>query len=176
MIAERRGQTIQQYAALEKALDREYAVMPEMFNVETVRRDYGQLLTHYQWLADSSVSLKVPPPADLVAKTVRYADRWRSLDPEVEGVCDRAARILRTIGGNGTSALAWDYLTTPLAMKPNESSPWLSLAESAKREGDLALADRCYREAYSAEPTNAQILWDRANYCNAAVMRPRPEQ
>jgi ferric-dicitrate binding protein FerR (iron transport regulator)/tetratricopeptide (TPR) repeat protein len=162
MIAEKRGQTIRQFADLERALDLEFAAMPETFNVEKIRRDYDQLLAHYQWLADASVSLKVAPPADLLAKTIRYADRWRSLDPEVNDVCNRTASVLRTIGGDNASALAWDYVTTPLALRPNESSPWLSLAESAKREGDLALADRCYREAYTAEPTNAQILWDRA--------------
>jgi Tfp pilus assembly protein PilF len=72
------------------------------------------------------------------------------------------AKILRIVGAKETESLAWDYLTTPLAMKPNESDPWLGPATSATREGDLELADRCYDAAFAAEPTNAQILWDRA--------------
>ena len=32
----------------------------------------------------------------------------------------------------------------------------------AKRKGELELADRAYKAAFEAEPTNAQILWDRA--------------
>ena len=38
--------------------------------------------------------------------------------------CDTTAKILRLVGGKEAEALAWDYLTTPLALKPNESDPW----------------------------------------------------
>jgi thioredoxin-like negative regulator of GroEL len=31
-----------------------------------------------------------------------------------------------------------------------------------RQQGDFALADRAYAEAFAAEATNAQILWDRA--------------
>jgi tetratricopeptide (TPR) repeat protein len=136
--------------------------MPEVFSLEPIRRDYGALLEHYQWLADASKSLKTPPPSDLLARTIKAADRWRALDPDVTKDCDLTAKILRTIGGAEAESLAWDYLTTPLALKPNESEPWLGLAQSATNEGDLTLADKCYEAAFAAEPTNAQILWDRA--------------
>jgi hypothetical protein len=56
--------------------------MPEVFSVEPVRNDYRSLLYHYQWLAEASRSLDVEPPTDLVARTVKAADRWRSLDPK----------------------------------------------------------------------------------------------
>ncbi len=161
-LAEKRGRTLRQFECLEMALDREYAKMPEVFSVEPVRNDYRSLLNHYQWLAEASRSLDVEPPADLVPRTIKAADRWRSLDPEVTEACDTAAKILRTVGGKDAEVLAWDYLTTPLALKPNESDSWLGLAASATREGDLELADRCYEAAFAAEPTNAQILWDRA--------------
>jgi thioredoxin-like negative regulator of GroEL len=38
----------------------------------------------------------------------------------------------------------------------------LTLAQSATKEGDLPLADQCFAAAFAAEPTNAEILWDRA--------------
>lgn len=161
-LAEKRGRTLRQFECLEAALDREYTTMPEVFSIEPVRNDYRALLNHYQWLAQASRSLDVGPPADLLPRTVKAADRWRRLDPEVTEACDMTAKILRLVGGKEAEALAWDYLTTPLALKPNESGPWLGLATSATLEGNLELADRCYEAAFAAESTNAQILWDRA--------------
>ena len=90
------------------------------------------------------------------------ADRWRHLDSESADVPNRVAAILRKAGGKGASELAWDYVTTPLATKPNESGPWVSLAWSVRQEGNWRLADKCYEMAFAAEPTNAQLLWDRA--------------
>jgi tetratricopeptide (TPR) repeat protein len=136
--------------------------MPAVFSIEPVRKDYTALLDHYEWLAEAARNLKTAVPADLAAKTVRAADRWRSLDPEAQRSCDAAAKVLRLIGGKDAQLLAWEFVTTPLALKPNESDPWLGLAASATQEGDLDLADKCYDAAFAAEPTNAQILWDRA--------------
>ena len=161
-IAARRGQTLRQFEYLENALDLEFAHMPAVYNVEPVRTNYQSLLNHYEWLADAARNLNVAPPDDLLARTVHAADRWRSLDPETSNHCNLAAKILRKIGGREAELLAWDFLTTPLALKPNSSDPWLTLAQSAIEEGDLDLADRCYEAAFAAEPTNAQILWDRA--------------
>ena len=62
----------------------------------------------------------------------------------------------------GRRELAWEYLTTPIAQRPNESGPWLGLAQALGREGDFALADRAYAAAFEAEPTNAEVLWERA--------------
>jgi tetratricopeptide (TPR) repeat protein len=161
-IAERRGQSVEAIKYLETALDLEFPHLPEVVNLETIRADYGRLLTHYRWLADAVRALNVPPPDELLARTVRAADRWRMLDTEAANVCDQAASILKLVGGSQGEELAWDYLTTPLALRPNESAPWLSLAQSLVREGRNELADRCYDAAFRAEPTNAQILWDRA--------------
>jgi len=38
----------------------------------------------------------------------------------------------------------------------------VDLARTLGRQGDAELADRAYTAAFEAEPTNAQILWDRA--------------
>src|SRR5262249_51358925 len=99
------------------------------------------------------------------AGTVRAADRWRALDRESEKPCEAAAKILRTLGAE---ELAWDYLTTPIGQRPNEADPWVSLAQTLAKEGNLDLADRAYTAAFEAEPTNAQILWDRAQLLRQA--------
>jgi Tfp pilus assembly protein PilF len=96
---------------------------------------------------------------DFLAKVVKAADRWRSLDPDNVEVCQLAARILQIVGAK---ELAWDYVTTPIGMKPNEAAPWLGLANSLRQEAEFELADRAYSMAYGAEPTNADILWNRA--------------
>ena len=62
----------------------------------------------------------------------------------------------------GARDLAWDYLTTPIGLKPNESAPWVAAAQTLRNEGEFDLADRAYAAAFDAEQTNAQILWDRA--------------
>jgi Flp pilus assembly protein TadD len=38
----------------------------------------------------------------------------------------------------------------------------VGLAEALRQEGAFRLADRAYGRAFEVEPTNAQILWDRA--------------
>jgi tetratricopeptide (TPR) repeat protein len=159
-IAEARGLTARSIECLERALALEYRDLPEIINLEEVRRDYGRLLDHYTSLARAVTAMKIDPPRDLLAKTVRAADCWRALDRDEAGrPCNEAAAILRSLGA---SELAWEYQTTPIASHPNESGPWLGLAQSLQREGDFALADRAYGAAFQAEPTNPQILWDRA--------------
>jgi hypothetical protein len=101
----------------------------------------------------------VPPPEGFLARVVRTADRWRALDPKQGPACQAAARILRALGDR---ELGWDYLTTPVGLKPNEAGPWLELAQGLRRTGDLGLADRAYRAACESEPTNADYLWERS--------------
>ncbi|HKB01627.1 MAG TPA: VIT domain-containing protein [Gemmataceae bacterium] len=162
--ADNRKDPIRSNECLERALDIEYARLPEVFDVQPIRNDYGRLLSHYEWLADAAVSLGVTPPKDLVERVVKAADRWRHLDPEATELPNRVAAILRKAGGLGAADLAWDYATTPLALKPNESGPWVSLAWALRHEGNWRLADKSYAMAFAAEPTNAQLLWDRAEY------------
>jgi ferric-dicitrate binding protein FerR (iron transport regulator)/tetratricopeptide (TPR) repeat protein len=159
-VADSRGQAARSVECLERALALEYRDLPDVINLEAVRRDYGRLLEHYRSLARAVTAMKIDPPRDLLARTVRAADCWRALDRDEAGrPCDEAAAILRSLGAN---ELAWEYQTTPIASKPNESGPWLGLAQSLQREGDFALADRAFAAAFAAEPTNPQILWDRA--------------
>jgi tetratricopeptide (TPR) repeat protein len=158
-VAVRRDQTARAPECLERALELEHAEAPEAVDVLALRQDYGGLLAHYQTLADAMVTLKMQPPADFLSKVVRAADRWRAVDPEQEMACQAAARILQRLGVHD---LSWDYLTTPVALRPHEAAPWVGLAQTLNQKGDVELADRAYAAAFDAEPTNAQILWDRA--------------
>jgi tetratricopeptide (TPR) repeat protein len=158
-LAKSRDMSARAVECLEKALDIEAEQPPEVIDLQSVREDYGALLEHYQKLADAMVALKLAPPPDFVSRVIRGADRWRAVDSEVGAPCNQAARILQRLDQR---ELGWDYLTTPVALRVNESGPWLSLGETLARQGDLDLADRAYRAASESEPTNPQILWDRA--------------
>jgi predicted Zn-dependent protease len=144
---------------LEQALDLEYRDLPPIVNLQSIRNDYGQLLAQYEQVANALTLLEKTPPREFVAKVVHAADRWRALDPEPTQVCQMTAAILQAVGAK---ELAWDYLTTPAGLKPNEAAPWVSLAQWLQKDGYLDLADKAFGIAYDAEPTNAQILWDRA--------------
>ncbi len=159
-----RGDQVKSIEHLEKALDLEFARLPDVFDINPIRNDYSRLLAHYEWLADAATKLKVPTPADLPTRLVKAVDRWRQVDPEPESICHRSGVVLRKIGHAEATALAWDYETTPLALKPNEAGPWESLAHRLRLEGDWKLADRAYEMAFLAEPTNAQLLWNRAQH------------
>src|SRR5262249_17296622 len=73
-------------------------------------------------------------------------------------VCTMAAKVLQ---GLGARDLAWEYLTTPIGLHPDEANPWINLAQAQREAGEFELADRAYAAAFEAEPTNAQVLWDR---------------
>lgn len=158
-IAEQRGMTLRAIAHFERALDIEYQRLPNVINLQAVRADYGKLLDHYQWLANAVTTLKMVEPADLRTRVVRATDRWRALDRESSAPCDKAATILKTLGAR---QLAWEYLTTPIGMKPGESDPWLGLARSLSREGETEMANLAFAAAFESEPTNPQLLWDQA--------------
>jgi tetratricopeptide (TPR) repeat protein len=153
------GQTAESVRCLEKALDLEFADLPEVVNLESIRADYRLLLGHYQKIAEASASLEKSAPKAFLAKVIRAADRWRLIDPDAAEPCKLAGKILQTAG---MSELAWDYWTTPIDLHPAESKPWLDLAETLKAEGDLERADRAFALGFEAEPTNPEILWQRA--------------
>jgi hypothetical protein len=127
--------------------------------VDVIRAPYRELFARSRKLAAALATLEPEPSPELVARIVKAADRWRSLDADSTEACQAASRVLATLGA---AEAAWEYVSTPLAEKPNEASPWLSLAKSLSEPTDFALADRAYREAFAAEATNAQILWDHA--------------
>jgi ferric-dicitrate binding protein FerR (iron transport regulator) len=160
MLAQQRGLVGRAAACLENALTLEFDHLPAVVNLQSVRADYSTLLGNYHQLVLAINAVETMPPKNLPAKVVRAADRWRTLDPEATAACQLAAKTLQLLGERD---LAWDYLTTPVAMKLNEAAPWLELAHHFQAE-DFELADRAFDLAYQAEPTNVQILWERAQH------------
>jgi predicted Zn-dependent protease len=158
-LAEKNGMTARSVACLDRAMDIEYEHLPEEVNLEAVRAEFGKLLTRYQQLADSIASLRLEPSQDIMNRVVRAADRWRSLDPDDTTACQAAARVLDRLGAREA---AWEYVTTPFGDKPGEPPTWLSLGQEMREQACIELADRAYQNAFIAEPTNAQILWERA--------------
>jgi hypothetical protein len=167
-IAEARGQAVRAIDCLERALDLEYRQLPEVIDLRQIRADYGKLLEHYRWLAQAAARLGAPLPEPLAARVVKAADRWRALDPGDPAPSQQAAHVLKLLGA---ADLAWDYLTTPIGLNPGEAQPWRDLAWSLEQEGELNLADLAYQAAFEAEPTNAEILWERAQLLKRAGRR-----
>jgi ferric-dicitrate binding protein FerR (iron transport regulator) len=157
-LAEERGDRARSVEALEQALEREYPHLPEVINLEPWRNDHRKVLDHYLSLARTLQEAGRELPADLLARTVRQADRWRSHDPEPGAACDLAAQILQKIG---TRELAWEYLTTSHA-NPSDHATLQGLAESLRREGKHELAERAYNTACDADPADALVFWHRA--------------
>ena len=81
-LARQRGQSQRAVADLEKALDLEYQQMPELINLEAVRRDYRELLAQYLEVAKAAQTLGQDAPKDLAGRVIRATDRWRALDSE----------------------------------------------------------------------------------------------
>src|SRR5262249_55535873 len=158
-LAEKQEQVARVLECLEKVLDLEQQSPPESLDLRRVRQEHGQLLDGYHLLAEALVALDLPTPPGFRDKVVRAADRWRALDREAVSACQQAARVLQVLGDK---ELAWDYLTTPAALRPNEADPWAGVAAQLEARGERGLADRAYRAAFDAEPTNAELLWKRA--------------
>ncbi len=160
-LAQQQGMTARSAKMLEQALALEYEALDasDVVNLEKLRSDYGELLRRYGELATALASLEEEPSPELLARLVGAADRWRGMEDDVTQPCHQVARIFSTLGAD---ALAWQYVTTPLAARPNEASPWVELAVAMKGESNFAMADRAYSEAFRSEGSNAQILWDHA--------------
>src|SRR5262249_14552274 len=119
-IASERDMRARALFCLEKALEAEYQNPLRVIDLQSARQDYAKLLGHYRSLAQAMLTLEIKPPADFLAKVVRATDRWRALDPDSAQACNQAGRILQMLG---QPDLSWDYLTTPIAMQPNEAAP-----------------------------------------------------
>ncbi|MBY0527746.1 MAG: FecR domain-containing protein [Gemmataceae bacterium] len=158
-VSMRQRVTIRSVLYLDKAMELEYRNLPAIINVQQVRNDYSRLLGAYQQVVQAMAFVEVPMPKEFVGKVIRAADRWRSLDTDPTMACQTAARILKQLG---ETELAWEYMTTPSALRPNESAPHLQLAQTLMGEGEFDLADKAYAAAFEAEQTNPQILMQRA--------------
>jgi ferric-dicitrate binding protein FerR (iron transport regulator)/tetratricopeptide (TPR) repeat protein len=168
-LSQARNQVPRAMTRLERALDLEYAARPEVIDLEAVRRDFGQLLAHYEKVAEATTVLQQQPPADFLDRVIRFADRWRALDKDSPLPCESATRTLTQLGATD---LAWDYRTTPLAQQ-SDPNAWLGLAREAAARGDAQHADRAFAATFALNPTTPDVLWERAvNLCRPA---PTPE-
>ncbi len=143
----------------EQAVDLEFRQLDSTVNLAWLRNEYGQLLADYGKLANAVARPDSQSIDELVSQIVKTADQWRSLDNDPTQACQAAAKIFNRLGQR---ELAWDYLTTPLALKPNEAAPWRDLAHAMRDDEQFELADRAFAAAFEAEPTNAEILWQHA--------------
>jgi hypothetical protein len=157
--AAERHQAERHAECLGRALELEYQHLPEVIDLAGVRRDYGELLAYYERLAGALATLHQPPPRDFLVRVVSAADRWRALDVDGTAACQSTARIFKALGQDD---LAWDYLTTPLGGRPGDPQAALQLARALAGEGQRELAERAYRVAGAADPSNAQVVWERA--------------
>jgi hypothetical protein len=156
-VALQRRQPARAYACLAEALELEYRASPEWIDLDAVRRDYGQLLNHYEQTAHALQTLQEKVPDGLVAHVVRATDRWRALDVDGTAACQAASRILRALG---EKELAWDYLLTAAVVR--EGFAWRELAQSLAGEGDFDLAERAYERACAAQPADPNLVAERA--------------
>jgi hypothetical protein len=170
-LAEKRGRLAESVARWEKVAELEYARLGESFEPAAASEPFASLMQRYEKLATAIAATSQPATSELIANVVRAADRWRTLDADPTAACLSAAKILTTLGKED---LAWAYATTPMAtasMAPAptaqgapavNTSPYATLARQLAERGEVALAIRAYAAATTAEPKNAQILWDYA--------------
>jgi Tfp pilus assembly protein PilF len=159
MIATQRGLPAHQRFYLEQMVEMEFRKLPEVIDLKALRNDLSLLLGHYQKMARAMATLEVEPPPDFLARVVRTADRWRSLEPEDPTACLTAAWIFQSLGAND---LAWEYFTTPLSLQFTESKSWWDLANVLKEVGARELAEWAFQAVAEQEPTDALTLWLRA--------------
>ena len=144
----------------EHAIALDIAHSGERINLTAIRDEFGKLFESYRhWAEQSRTDVRQRP--DLVRRVLVAADQWRALEAEDSTVCQAAARVLRSLG---EKEMAWEYLTTPIADKPGESSAWLPVARLLGEFGDVDRASQAFASAFALEPTNADILWEHANF------------
>ncbi|MFI4983058.1 MAG: hypothetical protein ACHQIO_22130, partial [Nevskiales bacterium] len=158
-LALQRKQPARAFTCLAQALELEYRQMPYWIDVAAVRSDYGALLGHYAEVVRATATLGQKPPADLTAKVVRAADRWRWLDVDGMAASSAAFQSLRGLGDPDT---AWDYLLMSSGVD-QEGFSWINLAQSLQQQEDFELAERAYAQACLVSPGNADLLRMRAD-------------
>jgi tetratricopeptide (TPR) repeat protein len=169
-LAAERRRTARSRECLERAVDIDFQRLPDVIDLDAVRKDFGLLLNQYLHMTEAFASLGLPARRELIANVVRAADRWRVLDPDDPTACPSAAQVLHVLGAKD---LAWDYLNNPIAVFPPDPDSWLELAKGLNRQEDFDLAELAYAQAVEADPADAQALWERAQNLERAG---RPEE
>ena len=154
-LAERQGRLARQ----RRGLDQLEASLEGQVDLEVIRRHYSRWFDRIERFAHVVADPAMSSSRDFTAQLIAAADRWRHWEADVTVPCQRAAAVLRTLGAD---ELAWDYLTTPLTDRPHESQPWMDLGKALAEQDELDQANRAFSAAFTAEPTNLQILWEHA--------------
>lgn len=149
---------------LEHAIHLEFVNRPKVIDIQKLRSTYTSLMNRFEAVIDASATLETKVPHDLYARIVRAADQWRTLDEDATTCCHTTARLLSKLR---KKELAWSYLTTPLAGRSGESTPWRSLAENLTAQQQIDLADMAWSKAFEFEQTNPEILLAHAKMLNA---------
>ena len=155
-----------------------------MIDVEAIRREEFPITRRGVYLDNATFG---PPPARHVRAVTAFLERMSAeglddlfaiSDEGVDAVRAKAATLLNarpsnvffvrsTSHGVGVVAegLSWregDEVILYELDHPAGVFPWLNLAGNLRKQGELKLAAEAFSSAFAAEPTNAQILWDRA--------------
>lgn len=149
---------------LEHAIHLEFVNRPRVIDIQKLRSTYTSLMSRFEAVIDASATLETKVPHDLYARIVRAADQWRTLDEDATTCCHTTARLLSKLRKKD---LAWSYLTTPLAGRSGESTPWRSLAKNLTSQKQVDLADMAWGKAFEFEQTNPEILLAHAKMLNA---------
>lgn len=145
---------------LEQAMRLEFSSLPDTVNVNSFRSDYNKLFDRFTTYSEAMLEAGQPLPEDFVERVTQAADAWRSIDPDPTQACQRSARLLQLIGLYDP---AWDYWTTPLVNTANSSAAWKNLATALTETNQIHRASQAWTEAFTAEPTNPELLWNHAS-------------
>jgi tetratricopeptide (TPR) repeat protein len=144
---------------LEQAMRLEFSSLPDTVNVEALRADYNKLFDRFTSFAEKSITDGKRLPKDIVERVTQAADAWRSIDPDPTFACQRSAKFLQLVGLYDD---AWDYWTTPLVNTAGSSAAWKSLAGALAETRQIHRASHAWDEAFAAEPTDPELLWNHA--------------
>lgn len=145
---------------LEQAMRLEFSALPDTVNVEAFRSEYNKLFDRFTTYSEAMLDTRKPLPDDFAERVTQAADAWRSIDPDPTQACQRTARLLQLIGLYDP---AWDYWTTPLVNTANSSAAWTNLATALTKTNQIHRASQAWTEAFAAEPTNPELLWNHAS-------------
>jgi tetratricopeptide (TPR) repeat protein len=157
-LADQGGDSRRAAECREHAIALDIAHSGDRINLTAIRDEFRKLFESYQhWAEQCRTDVRQRP--DVTRRVLVAADQWRVIEPDDSTVCQTAARVLRSLGEMDA---AWEYLTTPIADKPGESSAWLPVARVLGEFGEVDRARQAFDSAFVLEPTNADILWEHA--------------
>lgn len=172
-VAHQRKKYVEWMESLDHAYELEFAALPKTVNLEEFRKDYEQLFTEFDQRTEQLLEAKQVDKLAFARIVQRAASRWRDIDVDDTAACHRTAKILTRLG---MVSAAWNYWTSPLAEAPDQSSAWLTFANTMNSEQRFSVADRAFDTAFSCEPTNPEILLQHAVFYRATGQEPKARE